>query len=131
MGSLTYEQVLGFGAWPYAGRPCFVTTSRALPVPERADVRFRAGGNLGDPATEARTVAVDRTVWLVGGAAIARSMLDAGVVDALDLALMPVLLGDGIPLFVSGLRPHDLVLRESRTHADGVVQLRYSVRAEG
>ncbi len=52
-------------------------------------------------------------------------MLDAGVVDTLDLALMPVLLGDGIPLFVSGLRPHGLVLRESRTHADGVVQLRY------
>ena len=51
-------------------------------------------------------------------------MLDAGVVDTLDLALMPVLLGDGVPLFVSGLRPHGLVLRESRTHADGVVQLR-------
>ncbi len=128
MGSRTYEQVLGFGAWPYAGRPCFIATSRALPVPEGADVRFRTGGDPGTLAAEARTAAGDRAVWLVGGAALARSMLDAGVVDALDLALMPVLLGDGIPLFVSGMRPHGLVLRESRTHADGVVQLRYSVR---
>jgi len=131
MGSRTYEQLLGFGAWPYAGRPCFVVTSRRLPVPDGADVRLRAGSDLGAVVAEARTAAEGRAVWLVGGGALARSMLDVGVVDTLDLALMPVLLGDGIPLFVSGLRPHGLVLRESRTHADGVVQLRYSVQRTG
>jgi dihydrofolate reductase len=131
MGSRTYEQVLGFGAWPYGGRPCFVASSRALPVPAGADVRLRAGGDLEALAAEARTAAEGRAVWLVGGAALGRSMLDAGVVDTLDLALMPVLLGDGVPLFVPGLRPHGLVLCESRTHADGVVQLRYSVQGAG
>ena len=131
MGSRTYEQVLGFGAWPYAGRPCFVTTSRELPVPSGADVRLRAGDDLGALAAEARTAAKSRAVWLVGGAALARSMLDAGIVNTLDLALMPVLLGDGIALFAPGMRPHGLVLSESRTHADGVVQLRYSVRGAG
>lgn len=130
MVSRTYEQALGFGVRPYADRPCFVPTSRTLPVPDGADIRFRSGDNLEAIAAEARTAAGDRAVWLVGGAALARSMLDAGVVDTLDFTLMPVV-GDGIPLFVSGLRPHGLALRESRTHADGVVQLRYSVRTEG
>lgn len=100
-------------------------------MPDRADIRFRSGDDIETLAAEARTAAGNRAVWLVGGAALARSMFDAGVVDTLDLALMPVLLGDGIPLFVSGLRPHGLALRESRMHADGVVQLRYSVRSEG
>ncbi len=131
MGSRTYEQALGFGEWPYADLPCFVPTSRTLPVPDGADIRFRSGEDLEALAAEARTAAGDRAVWLVGGTALARSMLDAGLVETLDLALMPVLLGDGIPLFVSGLRQHGLALRESRTHADGVVQLRYSVRTEG
>jgi dihydrofolate reductase len=131
MGSRTYEQVLGFGEWPYADLPCFVATSRTLSAPTRADIRFRSGDDLEALAAEARTAAGDRAVWLVGGAALARSMLDAGLVDTLDLALMPVLLGDGVPLFVSGLQPHGLVLRESRTHADGVVQLRYSVQRAG
>ncbi len=131
MGSRTYEQVLGFGEWPYADLPCFVATSRELPVPDGADVRFRAGDDPVALAAEARTAARSRAVWLVGGAALARSMLGAGAVDELDLALMPVLLGDGIPLFAPGMRPHGLVLSESRTHTDGVVQLRYSVQDAG
>ena len=122
MGSRTYEQALGFGKWPYAGLPCFVATSRTFAIPDGADIRLRSGDDLEGLAVEARTAAGNRAVWLVGGAALARSMLDAGVVNTLDLALMPVLLGDGIPLFVAGLRPHGLTIRESRTHADGVVQ---------
>jgi len=128
MGSRSYEQALGSGAWPYADLPCFVLTSRTLPTPDGADIRFRPGDDLEAVAAEARTAAGSRAVWLFGGGVLARSMLDAGVVDTLDLALMPVLLGDGIPLFVAGLRPHGLALRESRTHANGVMQLRYSVR---
>ena len=131
MGSRTYEQALGFGTWPYAGLPCFVTTSRTLAIPDGADIRFRSGDDLEALAAEARAAAGSRAVWLVGGASLARSMLDAGVVSTLDLALMPLLLGDGIPLFVAGLQQQGLALRESRTHADGVVQLRYSVRPEG
>ena len=107
MGSRTYEQVLGFGKWPYADLPCFVTTSRELPVPCGADVRFRAGDDLGALAAESRTAARSRAVWLVGGAALARSMLGAGVVDTLDLALMPVLLGRRD----SPLRPRDAAAR--------------------
>jgi dihydrofolate reductase len=127
MGSRTYEQALGFGGWPYARLPCFVPTSRTLPVPDGAVIRFRRGDDLETLATEARTAAGDRVVWLVGGAALARSMLDKGLVEMLDLAVMPVLLGTGVPLFVSGTRPYGLALRESRTHTNGVVQLQYKV----
>ena len=128
MGSRTCEQVLGFGEWPYAGRPCFVTMSRELPVPNGADVRFRAGDASGPSRLSPGLPRTAAPSGLVGGGALARSMLDAGVVDALALALMPVLLGDEIPLFTPGMHPHGPVLSESRAHADGVVQLRYSVR---
>jgi len=130
MGSRAYEQAFESGAWSYANLPCFVLTSRTLPMPDGADIRFRSGDDLEAVAAEARAAAGDRAVWLFGGGVLARSMLDAGIVDTLDLALMPVLIGDGIPLFVAGLRRYGLALRESRTHANGVVQLRYSMRPE-
>ena len=69
MGSRTYEQALGFGGWPYARRPCFVPTSRTLPVPDGAVLRLRRGAISG-PFAEARTAAEGRVVWLVGGAAL-------------------------------------------------------------
>lgn len=127
MGARTYEQVLTFGDWPYAGRRTYVLTQRRLGVPPGADVSFYAGG----PADLMRQVRIhtDRDVWLVGGARVVAGFLRAGLVDELRLAVVPRLLGDGISLFEPAPGEVTLELLGERGFSSGIVELRYGVSA--
>jgi dihydrofolate reductase len=120
MGSATYQFVLDEGGerWPYEGRPSWVFTSRDLPVPEGADVRF-ARGPVGPPHAEMRAAAGDRNVWIVGGGHL-------GLLDELLITVVPVVLGDGIPTLPGRLRQR-LRLTGTQPFRNGMVELRYDL----
>ena len=130
-GSVTYEFVLehlsGGGSWPYAGKPCWVLSSRDLPTPagEEADVRI-VRGEVADLFEEMIASAGGRNLWVVGGGNVASQFADAGLLDELHLTVVPVVLGQGKPLFDRGL-PKPLQLAGTRTFATGMVELRYEV----
>lgn len=68
-----------------------------------------------------------RDVWLFGGSALFRTLLDAGLVDTVEVAIVPVLLGAGVPLLPPGASTK-LVLRDHKIlPASGIVALDYSV----
>ncbi len=68
-----------------------------------------------------------RDIWLYGGGALFRSLLDAGLVDTVEVAVVPVLLGAGVPLLPPG-DAAKLVLADQKTlPASGIVALAYSV----
>ena len=67
-----------------------------------------------------------KDIWLFGGGILFRSLLDAGVVDSIDVAVEPVLLGSGIPLVPEGQRAK-LRLTECKARASGIVTLKYDV----
>ena len=68
-----------------------------------------------------------RDIWLYGGGGLFRSLLDAGLVDTVELAVIPVLLGAGVPLLPPGATTK-LVLADQKTlPASGIVALAYSV----
>lgn len=68
-----------------------------------------------------------RDIWLFGGGALFRSLLDAGVVDTVELAVMPVMLGSGIPVLPPGSQAK-LALADTKVLPDsGIVVLAYSV----
>jgi len=121
MGRTTFDQVRGFGPWPYADAPVMVLTSRRL-----ADAPPGV-----EPAPSARA-AIDRLgalgarrVWNVGGGRTIGAFLEIGAVDELRLLTIPVVLGAG-PSLVAGLRrTAGLRLDEQRLHPNGVVELRY------
>jgi dihydrofolate reductase len=69
-----------------------------------------------------------KDVWLFGGGEIFRRLLDAGLVDSVELAIEPILLGDGIPLVRDALRRQQLQLVGHRVSAVGIVRLEYAVR---
>ncbi|WP_254271872.1 dihydrofolate reductase family protein [Haloarcula marina] len=125
VGSRTYEQVLGFGDWPYADRPTYVATSRDLP--RATDHVELVDGDVAELAGCLRREY--DTVWLVGGAALAQSFLREGVVDQIRLNVVPLLLGDGIPLFGDGPR-RSLDLVETTRYPSGIVELCYDVGTE-
>ncbi len=126
MGRATYDTVLGFAEWPYGTKPVAVLTTRDLVLP--ADPSAVVSAVSGDPAAvAARLVDQGRPrVYLDGGRTI-QQFLAAGLVGRLVITRVPVLLGDGIPLF--GPLPADVVLRHETTEsfASGLVQSTYRI----
>ena len=66
-------------------------------------------------------------IWMMGGAGLIASFLDAGEIDELDIHVMPVFIGKCIPLVAPRHRDIELGLRASRKYPDGVVRLQYEV----
>lgn len=132
MGSVTYEWILdhlGDGQWPYAGKPCWVLSSRELRQPEGEAVDVRvAEAPVGELYDEMAAAAGDGALWVVGGGGIASQFADAERLDELHLTVVPVVLGTGKPLFERPLPSGPMQLAGTRSFDNGMVELRYEVR---
>lgn len=120
LGRRTYDTVLGFDAWPYAGKRCIVLTHR--PASARHGEEFSAE----DPAALVARLGREgaRRLYVDGGAVI-RQFLAAGLIDDLTLSLIPVLLGRGIRLFTDSAPTTRLLVERVRSWPSGLVQLTY------
>ena len=68
-----------------------------------------------------------KNIWMMGGGELIASFLDAGEIDEFDIHLMPVFIGEGIPLIAPRHRDLELTLLTSQAFPDGVVRLHYQV----
>ena len=68
-----------------------------------------------------------KDIWLFGGGLLFRSLADAGLVDTVEVAVMPVLLGGGIPLLPPPARQAKLKLTGHKVYKTGIVSLEYAV----
>jgi dihydrofolate reductase len=66
-----------------------------------------------------------KDIWLMGGGELARDFLKADLVDELYLGVVPVLLGEGIPLFPSGFPQRNFSLLENKTFSRSLIALKY------
>jgi dihydrofolate reductase len=71
-----------------------------------------------------------KDVWMMGGAGLLGSFLDAGEIDELILHVIPALIGEGVPLAAPRRRTTPLTLLSSLAFDDGVVRLHYRVERE-
>lgn len=125
MGRKTYEVMTaqgGHGAMPGID---VVVFSRTLTPAEYPGVRIVSD----DPR---RVVAElkqqrGRDIWLFGGGSLFRTLLDAGLVDTVELAVMPVLIGAGIPVLPPGAAAELELTQVKRLPASGIVMLAYRV----
>ncbi len=69
-----------------------------------------------------------KDIWMMGGGELFASFLDVGELDELVIHVVPILIGEGIPLLRPRRRQVRLVLRSSRRFRDGVVRLHYAVK---
>jgi dihydrofolate reductase len=127
-GRGTIEPADGWGGDHHDGVPIFVLSRHA---PDRQTGRWPLVTYMSDvrmAMTEAKRAAGDRDV-LVHGAGTAQLALAAGVLDELELHLVPVLLGQGRRLF-DHLDPEHIELERTRTleGEGGVTHLHYRVR---
>jgi dihydrofolate reductase len=82
------------------------------------------------PATLAAVRAESgKDIWLFGGGLLFRSLLDAGLVDTVEVAVIPVLLGGGVPLFPPPAQAAKLDLTGHKVYSKtGIVSLEYAVK---
>lgn len=126
LGSRTYEHALELG-WPYGDTPTVVVTSRELPA-TRESVEFYSG----DLRRLIEEVLAPRyeNIWLVGGAILCQSFLALDLVDEIRLAIVPVLLSDGLALFGNSSMESRWRLKDAVAYRSGIVELWYA-RAVG
>ncbi len=115
--------------WPWEGQNVFVLTSRPLPERRPPLVVAPPGGAAG-LVEHVRNAGLDGDVQLLGGAQAIRSVLELGAVDELGIVVLPILLGDGTPLWSPGLTPGRLRLERQQVFPDGAVHTVYTVSGE-
>jgi dihydrofolate reductase len=128
IGRKTFETVLTLGPWPYGDKRVVVLSSRPVDLSAaRGGVVEQMGGSPAEIVSQLAASGV-RHVYVDGGITI-QGFLRAGLVQRLIITRVPVLIGDGIPLF--GALPRDIRLRHvaTRHYASGLVQSEYQVGA--
>ncbi|RMD61924.1 dihydrofolate reductase [Candidatus Parcubacteria bacterium] len=122
MGSHTYEFALRNPPWQAPDRPSWVFTRRAL---ERAHPTVTLTSEEPAQVIESLYARGLKRVWLMGGGELAASFRQRALITHYMIAVVPVLLGSGIPLFASGSRQDRLRLVHARPFSSGIVQLEY------
>jgi dihydrofolate reductase len=124
MGRKTYDVAQSMGGGSFGGsKMVSYVCSRTLPPGERDGLIFTNQS----PATLVGQLRKrpGKHIWLMGGGELARDFLKADLVDELYLGVVPVLLGEGIPLFPSGFPQRDFSLVENKTYSKGLISLKY------
>jgi dihydrofolate reductase len=130
IGRKTYETVLSYADWPYGDKRVVVLSSRPLDFSALRGAKGVVEQMGGAPAEIVAKLAARgvRHVYIDGGVTI-QGFLRAGLVQRLVITRVPVLVGEGIPLF--GSLPRDVRLHHVATqhYPSGLVKSEYEVIA--
>jgi dihydrofolate reductase len=124
MGRRTYEPTVGTGPG-FAGKEV-VVVSRTLRPEDHPGVKI-ISDRLGERVRELRA-RPGKDIWLFGGGELFRSLLELGLVDTVELAIIPVVLGAGRPFLPGPAIQRYLTLTSHTVYPSGIVGLAYEVR---
>ena len=110
--------------FPYGRTKNYVLT-RDTQLKDTDDVTF-VSGNVSVFLKELKE-AEGGDIWLIGGGQVNGLCLNLGLIDELRIFVMPVILGEGAPLFAGNVHSQALRLIRSTTHSSGVCELRYRI----
>ncbi len=127
LGRRTYELTRQPGAPPWPQGWQIYVFSRSLPPEEHPDVTV-VRADAGERVAALRAQA-GREIWLFGGGSLFRSLLGAKQVDIVEVLVIPVLLGGGVPLLEAGAPRTQLALERVERYPSGLLGLRYRVPA--
>ena len=127
MGRKTYEPMVGQSG-PGFGDKEVVVVSRTLRPEDHPGVTI-IGDDLETRVRELRA-RPGKDIWLFGGGELFRSLLDLGLVDTVEPAIVPVVLGAGRPFLPGPAIRRSLTLTNHRLYPSGIVWLEYTVQQE-
>ena len=124
LGNTTYKQMMSFGQTHFKGKKNYVF-SRKKQKKSNKPVEF-IHKDVGKFVADLKRKP-GKDIWLVGGSQLASALFKVKLVDLLTLFEIPILLGEGIPLFhgIGGVM--ELELLHQKSYSTGVLQLNYSI----
>ena len=127
MGRKTYEVGLAVGVTdPYPTMKPYVFSRKLGKSPDpRVEIVADGAGDLVRKLKDRP----GKDIWLCGGAELAGSLFDEGLIDEVVVKLNPRIFGAGIPLVAGGERRISLAIRDTKVYESGVVLLTYGVSA--
>lgn len=125
MGRRTFEVTAAAGEVGTPGMETFVF-SRTLKQEDYPGVTIVADN--AEQTAAALRAKPGKDIWLFGGGLLFRSLAEAGLVDTVEVGVMPVLLGGGIPLFPPPGPQVKLTLTSHKVYKSGIVGLEYTVK---
>jgi dihydrofolate reductase len=125
IGRMTYEVSLSIGGTFDPKSRTYVFSRNEPPADVPRGVEF-VSGDVGEFVRRLRD-RPGKDIWLMGGGELIASFLDAGAIDEFVVSVVPVFIGDGIPLIARRPRHTKLELMSTERFPDGLVQLRYRV----
>lgn len=128
MGRKTYEQVLGFGNWPYGEKRSYVFTRQKEPLRRESNVEFVSGDVREFVHYLKKNTEED--IWLVGGSQLIKAFIEENLVQDLIIFLVPKILGNGIPLFGHTGKETKLQTLKVERYENGLVRIEYEVKQD-
>lgn len=128
MGRKTWEQAKTFETVPFAGKRVFVF-SRTLP-PSHDERIHHVQGEVGAVVVAIRQN-IQRDLWLVGGGELIRQFIAHRLIDEFRLFVHPIILGEGVPLFLLHSERTNLMFEGNQSFPSGLIELRYRLTQSG
>jgi len=126
LGYNTYRQITLLNKnFPYAGKTNYVFTNKEDLL--MADHVQFVSHNILDFIRSLKEQE-GKDIWLVGGGKLIASLFDNDLLDEMQICVMPIVIGEGIPLFNLPVKEHVLKLEECRQYNNGAILLRYKKR---
>jgi dihydrofolate reductase len=126
LGRRSFEVTQTAGAPPWGPKMRVYVFSRTLRSDAYPNVTVVAE-NSSDVVAALRAEPGKGEIWLFGGGSLFSSLMAAGQVDQVEITVVPVLLGDGVPVAASGLPLTNLRLLDTHRYPSGMVTLSYAV----
>ncbi len=124
-GSSTYKQVESWGIeFPYPDKKNYVIT-RNKDLKDNEYVEFVSENHI-EFIKDLKSKS-GKDIWLIGGGLVNTMLLNAGLIDEIQIFVMPIILSDGIDLFENLPNRTDLKLISSESHETGAVEMIYQV----
>lgn len=120
IGKKSYEAILAFGVdWPYSTQKTWIITQdKNLPKPHESIELWHS--DLASLTTHIAQRNLANT-WILGGGQLISSAINEGLMDQLHIFTMPILLGNGIPLFPKNIFNHTNITKTSSQLIDDTV----------
>lgn len=124
MGARSYEQSLIHPERVLAGIKNYILSSKQTVMSSGIETEFY-NGDLGDLVQKIKQES-DKDIFVVGGGKVVSEFLNAGLVDDLFHFIVPILLTDGIPLYINLYSDITLQLVESTSYTTGITKLHFN-----
>ncbi|AKP67431.1 dihydrofolate reductase family protein [Companilactobacillus ginsenosidimutans] len=128
MGRTTYDQVvneLSPDVYPYVDFQNYILTSRPGDDLDQFDYINFVNDDVVKLVEDLKKQSSDKDIWIVGGGSIVTPLVNANIIDTYQIGIVPVVLGNGIPLF-SDKTNHTTLKLTSTKKVGGIAYLEYT-----